>query len=106
MNRIFKHKKARWLNAALLLVSLLGLPLAGLALAGREVSPFLQFPPLQREMDYTSFHPIIYWAYWGLAALLILIWFSCKKPPAKVVNREIERRHCFPWWGWLGVGLA
>ena len=106
MNRIFKHKRRHWLNASLLLVSFLGLPLAGLALAGRDVSPFLQFPPLQWEMDYTSFHPIIYWAYWGLVALLILIWFSFNKSLTKVVHREIERRHNFPWWGWLGLGLG
>ncbi len=106
MNRIFADHRARRLNAALLLISFLGLPLAGLAWACREVSPFLQIPPLQWEMDYTNSHPIISQSYWGLAALLILIWISFKKPLAKAVHREIERRHYFPWWGWLGFGFG
>ncbi len=106
MTGTHKHRRARWLNAALLLVSFLGLPLAGLILAGRDVAPILQFPPLQREMDYPSFQPIIFWAYWGIIALLILIWFLLKKHPAKSFNREMDRPQNFPWWGWLGFGLG
>lgn len=104
MERADYNNGIRRLNTALLLAAFLGLPLAGLALAGREVSPYLRFPPWQRDMGYPGDNPVLFWGFWVLAGFFILLWIFLKQPVDKTGHPQTARKTEFPWWGWAGFG--
>jgi hypothetical protein len=80
-----------------------GAPLAGLALAGQPIQPHLQFPPRTQAVAHAPFSWIAFTACAipALAAVaLYAIGLARARPRAAP---ELQR---FPWWGWLGLGLA
>jgi hypothetical protein len=78
-------------------------PLAGLALAGEPLAPYLSFPPRTGQVTQAPFawNAFIFLSLPALlAAGLYTVAFLRARPAPPVT-----RRHPFPWWGWLGLGL-
>jgi hypothetical protein len=83
-----------------------GLPLVGAVLAGQPIRPFLEFPPQTRFVDPAPFS-------WPLFVSLTLLIAVTLGPVVLHVARSLGSvrdqpnvLRAFPWWGWLGVGLA
>lgn len=79
-------------------------PLLGLAASGREIAPYLAFPPRTQEVAHAP--PSWLWfsliALLTLAAIALLVLAIARARPRARVVRE---KHPFPSWGWLGVLL-
>ena len=78
-------------------------PLAGLAVAGRDLAPFLAFPPRTEHVA----HPSFAWsAFVVLAAPFIgaisLYWAAFARARPAPTPAPLSR---FPKWGWIGCGL-
>lgn len=80
-----------------------GAPLAGLALAGRDLAPYLVFPP---RAVYAAHAPFA----WGVFLLLavpvtgVLALFWVAVVGAHPASEPYAGRP-FPWWGWAGIAL-
>ena len=97
----------RWraiLVLALAIALVWAAPLLRLAIAGYPLAPYLRFPPRTEYIAHAPFD-------WGIflalsvpvAAALALYWVAV----ASIRHQPIvPARLRFPWWGWLGVGLA
>jgi hypothetical protein len=95
----------RLIQALLLAVMLLGLPLAGVILTGQSVSPYLQFPPETSLVEHAPFS----WTVFALLAMAIfaalvpfLIW-CILSTPSRVSFKRVGQG--YPWWGTLGLAL-
>lgn len=86
---------------------LLGLPLLGVVFAGHAPGPYLQFPPLTRNVSHAPFSWI------GFAAVAVGV-VLCVTPFIRQWFRRRTEAECiapvgaFPWWGWgaLAFGAA
>jgi hypothetical protein len=93
----------RWLIIA---PTLILLPLLGVIAAGRELTPYLAFPPFTRYVPHADFSWL--WFAWFVIVDLSLIGFLfgavyCghnNAPPASGLSTEKGR---FPWWGWAAI---
>jgi hypothetical protein len=79
-------------------------PLVGLVLAGRPFRAHLAFPPRTQFVP----HPAFEWRAFVTLSLLVagalaLYLFAIAKRHREVATRS---QRTFPWWGWLGLGLA
>jgi hypothetical protein len=83
---------------------LLGLPLAGIRAAGLEIGPYLEFPPVTRNVAHAPFNGT---AFLFIAALDLLMLLGIvallkkSKPPRRPA--AAEKGGSFPFWGWWGV---
>ena len=99
------------LKPSVLVLMLLGLPLAGMWLAGRDVAPYLEFPP---QALYVEHAPFSWPVFIGLAVgiLVVLLTFIIRigrvlspKAPQRTARRSVPA-NTFPWWGWIAIGLC
>jgi hypothetical protein len=83
---------------------LIGLPLVGIFFSGRPIRPYLQFPPLTRQVVHAPFS-------WGLFALyialdlalvLLIVGLLISSRPRGIPTRAADRV-TFPFWGWIGL---
>lgn len=88
---------------------LVGLPLAGLWLTGRDLTPYLEFPPLTRHVPHHGFS----WPAWlltaGAAACAggLLSWGVLQGRRRVAACGDRARRPApVPWWGWLGAATG
>jgi hypothetical protein len=95
----------RWLPIAVALPLLAGAPLLGAKLAGKQLAPYLQFPPVTERVTAAPFNMLLFIA---LASVILLV-------VGPVIHNIIRsaRRHratpavaTFPWWGWAGLLLC
>lgn len=82
---------------------LLGLPLAGLLLSGRNIMPYLEFPPKTRFIDHASFS-LPFFIGIGLFVFVLTAPFAarafiCRTQPAAEKKTALP----FPWWGYTGL---
>jgi len=112
INRPEPPREGAWRLAefAILVVSVFALPLAGIALAGREISPYLNFPPVMGKVTHAEFTP---WLFAGLALGGLLFtasfatrFFRFRYRPELPGASPCSPVSAFPWWGWMGVGLG
>ena len=99
MNSIGK----RIMTALILTVLLLGLPLAGVMIAGKDVTAYMEFPPLTRYVEHAGFSWI---AFIGLALAIAVVCFPFEFRILRwrnSVNQAPPPAERFPWWGWAGV---
>ena len=92
-------------TGALLLVLaalLIGLPLAGAAVAGRDLAPYLEFPPRTQFVAHAPFSWPVFIALAAALAAAVLP-FVVRVARARVFRQP--RCYPFPWWGWLGIGI-
>ena len=86
------------------MVLLLALPLLGVLLDGRDIAPYLEFPPLTRYVPHAGFSLPVFLmlslVFLGVGFLLIQF-FRKAKPPISLSPSP----HPFPWWGWMGGGI-
>lgn len=96
-----REQIAKWFA---LTAILLGLPFAGVAAAGREIAPYLEFPPRaigEKPTDSLTLSWAAFAAYAvfvGICTLPIL-WRLAAAPPGTA--RAAPGR--FPAWGWTGI---
>ncbi|WP_447979557.1 hypothetical protein [Candidatus Nitrospira bockiana] len=87
----------------LLFVLLVALPLLGLAAAGRPIAPYLDFPPLTRDVE----HPGFSWpVFLGLAVFLLATIGPLAAQlfkAGRAGTARLDTARPFPWWGWLGL---
>jgi hypothetical protein len=98
--------RARLLLWLIMSVMLVGLPLAGVWLAGRQIRPYLEFPPLTR---YVAQAPFSWWAFTLFAAINLLaagfiagLLIQARRRSGRAAPGVRGR---LPWWGWAGVAL-
>lgn len=85
---------------------LVGLPLAGVVFSGRDIRPFLEFPPLTRYVVHAGFS----WPIFGLVAAAdlmlasLLVQTVCR---GRRSTRDLAKssRGRFPGWGWIGLSI-
>ncbi len=93
----------RWLLCAAML---LGLPLVGVWLTGRELSAYLDFPPLTRYVAHAPFDWRVFAIIGALnTAMLVLMVFMFHTAAAHLPKVREPSRDRFPIWGWLGAAL-
>ena len=113
MNRLLR----RTVGSLMGLVLVIALPLVGAALAGREVTDYLEFPPLTQHVAHAPFSWPFFIALAFLIAATLLPFLRRglgKRRSASVQSRGSEirnpqsaiRNSLFPWWGWLGLALG
>lgn len=114
MNRFLR----RTVGSLMGFVLVIALPLAGAALVGREVTDYLEFPPLTRHVAHAPFSwPFFILLAFGIAAALFPFLrraFTHLRPtpirlgpePAIRNPQSAIRTLRFPWWGWLGFGVG
>ena len=86
-----------------LIILLLGLPLAGLRLAGRDILPFLEFPPKTRFVEHAPFSPPFFI---GVALFVFALTapFAVRGCLCRTQKRPEKKPSLpFPWWGYAGV---
>jgi hypothetical protein len=96
----------RWLTIAVMMILL---PLLGIVAAGRELKPYLEFPPLTRYLPHAGFSRpwFVFFVIVDLLLIGFLLWtvrFGHRNLPAQSVISDIKGR--FPWWGWAGIVLC
>jgi hypothetical protein len=80
---------------------LIGLPLAGIVIAGKELWPYLEFPPRTEYVVHAAF------SWWAFAATALLVIVTVFPFVYRVVRNRagVERGPLrvagFPWWGWI-----
>jgi hypothetical protein len=84
---------------------LCALPLAGIATAGKEISPYLEFPPLTQYVRHAAFSWPVFIALTALilATVLPFIIRVIRSQPTTPLMPPPPRP--FPWWGWLGLAM-
>jgi hypothetical protein len=91
----------------ILFVLLVGLPLFGLLSEGKDISLYLEFPPLTRYVLHAPFS----WPFFaclaivGIVTLLFLAIQLNPKQTCPTVPQKMAAYH-FPWWGILGLLLV
>jgi hypothetical protein len=79
-------------------------PFAGLVAAGQPVADYLRFPPRTEPFAHAAFAWLAFIAMSVPAVAAFVLYIAAlararPEPAAKSCPR------CFPWWGWLGLGL-
>jgi hypothetical protein len=84
-------------------------PLAGLAAAGRDVMPYLTFPPRTAPVEQAAFS----WPMFFLLSIPVLAAAALYGVALAAARRRgvggpetNKRRKPFPVWGWLGIALV
>ena len=84
---------------------LFGLPLVGVVLAGHAAGPYLQFPPLTRDVSHAPFSWIAFAAVAGVVVLFVTPFvrqcYRCRTEAESVAPVGV-----FPWWGWSAAVLG
>lgn len=82
------------------------LPLLGVLLQGDHLGPYLQFPPLTRQVEHAPFS----WLVFGVGILFLgnLFFFVTRwLVPAQREKATLQRTPgAFSWWGWTGLFFA
>jgi hypothetical protein len=99
--------QSRWMHGFVMAVLLLGLPPAGLLLAGKDVGPYLQFPPLTRYVAHAPFSWTVFGLYAAinLAGIFLIVHLLLLGRRSGAGRRHVVRTSRMPWWGWLGSGV-
>jgi hypothetical protein len=84
---------------------LLGLPLLGVVLSGRSLTPYLDFPPLTRYVVPAPFSWYAF-SFWLLCIAGAIMPCGRRVLRARTSLRAWAPPHCFPWWGWGGLGIG
>jgi len=89
--------------AMTLLTAVTGLPLAGLLIAGRQISPYLDFPPKPGMISHAPFSMTIFTIILAAVAVSIapLVRAGLKRPGQAMARQGRP----MPWWGWTGLAL-
>ena len=96
----FMRLQALIVSTAALLV---GLPLAGVWLSGKDVGPYLHFPPQTGYVQHAPFNSLIFCC--GLFLFFVVFGFIYSLlRPALSLKRDLPFRR-FPWWGIGGTVL-
>jgi hypothetical protein len=76
-------------------------PLLGVWVSGWDLSPFLAFPPVVRDIGQIGLSTTVCIAYWtGIVGLFTwLLW----RRGTLTIETSDGRRSKFPLWGWFGV---
>jgi len=84
---------------------LIALPLAGVHLSGRQLAPYLEFPPLTRHVEHAAFSGPVFMALAAIISATIapLALRAWKFRPRRHPGRSAPTAGHLPWWGWLGV---
>ena len=86
------------------------LPTLGLLATGRDMKPYMEFPPLTRYVEHAPFSwPVFI----GLAVFILVfivpldfwVWWNRVAGVRSETSVKDERR-AFPWWGWMGAVLG
>jgi hypothetical protein len=105
INTAAKHSRmVHWLVMGAML---LGLPPAGLLLAGKQIGPYLQFPPLTR---YVTHAPFSWWVFAlyatiDLAGISLIVYLIYRGRRRRSGPQVLLRSVRMPWWGWLGLSV-
>jgi hypothetical protein len=94
-----------WALLIALAVLLMGLPLLGVALAGRDITPYLQFPPATAFVVHAPFSWPVFWSF-ALATVVSVVPFIYRLSRATAAAPILRRGAPFPWWGWLGAVIV
>ena len=82
---------------------LIFLPLLGVMISGKDIKPFLQFPPLTQKVAHAPFSWIV------TIIFSILLFISIMPFIIKIIRSKKEKyyiyNYTFPGWGWIGVIL-
>ncbi len=81
------------------------LPLAGVWLAGRDIAPYLEFPPVQRFVSHADFSWPVFLVVLAAAAAFIMP-FVVRALTRRGIAQSTPAAGPFPWWGWLGIFLG
>lgn len=97
-------------NYVIITALLVGLPLAGVWMAGYNISAYLEFPP---RTQYVAHAPFSWPVFIGLAIVILAVVLPfllrigrARSPSAPRTTRRFVPAQCFPWWGWLALGLG
>jgi hypothetical protein len=107
MAPVAKVNSGLWRRRSLALALILALPLIGMMARGQALTPYLSFPPRTLAVPHAPFS-LVWSAVYAfidialLAAIGLALWTSWRRTPQ---GRRIKRGE-WPWWGWLGIGLA
>lgn len=93
---------AQW---GLMAAMLLGLPLTGILVAGREIGPYLQFPPLTRYVDHAPFSWRIFMLYSELNLIGVLFLAGLLLVARRRAGNRPPRNGRLPVWGWTGLAV-
>lgn len=83
---------------------LIGLPLVGIFFSGRPMGPYLQFPPITRQVVHAPFSWGLFALYIALDLALVVLIVSLvivarpRGTPTMAADRGV-----FPIWGWIGL---
>jgi len=88
---------------------LIGVPLVGIIISGRDLGPYLEFPPQTRYVRHAGFSwP--WFACFATADLLLLgalLWaVRCGRQHRPQTAGNHRFKGPFPWWGWTGLILC
>lgn len=91
-------------KALIFLFMLIGLPLLGVWLAGKNVSSYLEFPPVTR---YVRHGPFSWVFFFSIAIFVFLMVYPFIRQGLKGRRpSDRERPRAFPWWGYGGLLLG
>ncbi len=84
---------------------MVGLPLLGVYFSGKELGPYLEFPPATR---YVKHAPFSGWAFFGLTAIIIatigpLAMRAWQCRPSIRRLSAVRAQSPMSWWGWLAL---
>jgi hypothetical protein len=93
-----------WSSATLCAAMLVGLPLCGIIASGRDISPYLEFPPVTHYVAHAPFHATAFAFIAALDVVMVLaIALSLKKSKYNRHPATCHNGKHFPLWGWLGA---
>jgi hypothetical protein len=98
-----RNKSCALLLALVLLLT--GLPLLGIAAAGKDITPYLRFPPATRFVVHAPFSWAVFCVF-ALASVASVAPFVYRVSRATAVAPIAPARSPFPWWGWLGGAIV
>lgn len=95
-------------TVAIMLLLIIFLPLVGIWLAGKNISYYLEFPPMTRYVSHAGFS----WPVFSGMAIAIVAVIMLFKIRVLTSRRSLKKKsfavYPFPWWGWMSIlmGLA
>ena len=82
---------------------LIGLPLLGMALSGKDISPYLEFPPLTRYVDHAPFDTTSFALIALVDLLMVCGMIHLLRAAYRRSGPQRQSTGRFPRWGWIGA---